>query len=375
MVFLVDQFKPSDYDESFFHKETYQRLKEMSKDNAVPHIIFHGPTGAGKKFMTNAFLTMIYGESISNLYTTYCSIPGSGNKVKTETIRKSNHHIVINPTGTNFDRYLVHEVIKKYASTNTLDFVQDPMSKFRTIQISDLDKLSHNAQTSLRRMIEVNANKCRFIMWCNNLSNVIGPLRSRCVVIRVPRPQPAELFAFLVYKAIELKTKPDMKCIMDIVRYSEQNIKTALWYLQIYSLNYDFRKKNNFYQMLDKLVGMILKCDLSASKNNRILIDENDDLDKNGELTTIESIRNVLFNMMITNYDAVSILRELENRLIQTKGLSEECRINIILIGSQVEYQLIRGRRDIIHFDQFVTQTMHAINMSRKLAMNQLILD
>lgn len=211
MPFLTDEYTPQTEEDIFFHAEIYDRLKKMSTDNSIPHIIFHGPIGAGKKTMINIFLKMIYGDGISKLYTTSYNIAGSGNKTKKETVQNSAHHIIINPTGTNFDRYLVHEIVKGYASSGTIELTQNPNSKFKTIQISNLDKLSHSAQTSLRRMIEINASICRFIMWCDNLSNVIGPLKSRCVCIRVPRPQPSELFSYLTCVSIKKKKIQNLK--------------------------------------------------------------------------------------------------------------------------------------------------------------------
>src|SRR5579872_7209743 len=239
MPFLIDEFTPKTYEDVFFHKEIYQRLKMMSIDNSIPHIIFHGPPGSGKKTMMSIFLKMIYGDEITKLYSTAYDIPGSGNKTKKEFVQNSSHHIIINPTNTNFDRYLVHEIVKRYAGSRTLELTQNPNSKFKTIQISNLDRLSHSAQTSLRRMIEVNASICRFIMWCDNLSNVIGPLKSRCVCIRISRPSRGELFSYLVYLALKKKKDPEMRPLMNIVKYSECNIKTAIWFLHFYLLGYD----------------------------------------------------------------------------------------------------------------------------------------
>jgi replication factor C subunit 3/5 len=297
--------------------------------------------------MINIFLRMIYNDNIDNLYTSNYNIAGSGSKVKIEHIQKSDHHIIINPTGTNFDRYLVHEVIKRYAGTNTLEFVQNPNSKFRTIQISDLDKLTHNAQTSLRRMIEVNSSKCRFIMWCDNLSNVIGPLKSRCVCIRVPRPPKSELFAYLVYTALKKRFDPQMDKLIEIVDYSECNIKTALWCLEFYMKGYDYI--TNYDVAIDNIVNLILQLDIA----------------------NIEKIRDVIFNILITNYTAVDILRSIENKLIKCPLLNDECRINIILKASEVSYNMIRGRRDIIHFDAFITEIMNIIGKSKQKNINK----
>src|SRR5579872_3093481 len=256
MPFLIDEFTPKTYEDVFFHKEIYQRLKMMSIDNSIPHIIFHGPPGSGKKTMMSIFLKMIYGDEITKLYSTAYDIPGSGNKTKKEFVQNSDHHIIINPTSTNFDRYLVHEIVKRYAGSRTIELTQNPNSKFKTIQISNLDRLSHSAQTSLRRMIEVNASICRFIMWCDNLSNVIGPLKSRCVCIRVPRPTPGNMFAYLTYVSLKKKFDPELVTISEIVKYSECNIRTALWCLQHYMLGFEY--KTNYNMAIDRMVNMIM---------------------------------------------------------------------------------------------------------------------
>lgn len=337
MPFLIDEYTPTSYESAFFHKDIYARLKMMSTDNSIPHVILHGAPGGGKKTMISLFLKMIYGDSIEKLYTTSYNIPGSGNKTKKEVVQNSAHHIIINPTNTNFDRYLVHEIVKKYAGSNTIELTQNPNSKFKTIQISNLDRLSHSAQTSLRRMIEVNASICRFIMWCDNLSNVIGPLKSRCVCIRVPRPPPGQLFAYLTYTAIKKKVAPEMKTLMEIVDYSECNIKTALWCLQLHVLGYD--NVTNYNIAIDKIVKMIMTCNIKM----------------------IEEIRHTFFNIWITNYEGVRIIKDVLRKIISSKELSEQCKANIVIRSSEIEYNMLRGRREIIHFDSFVISVMKLI--------------
>jgi DNA polymerase III delta prime subunit len=72
----------------------------MSKDREIPHIIFHGTNGSGKKTMINIFLRMIYGDNIDDLKTAVYNIMGSGNKLRKETFLHSDNHIIINPSGT-----------------------------------------------------------------------------------------------------------------------------------------------------------------------------------------------------------------------------------------------------------------------------------
>jgi replication factor C subunit 3/5 len=342
MPLLSDEFAPNAYEEIFFHKEIYERLKKMSQDNSIPHVIFHGAPGAGKKTMVRIFLKMIYGDGISKLYTTAYNIAGSGNKTKKEFIQNSVHHIIINPTSTNFDRYLVHEIVKRYAGSQTIELTQNPNSKFKTIQISNLDRLSHSAQTSLRRMIEVNASICRFVMWCDNLSNVIGPLKSRCVCIRIPRPSPGELFAYLTTIAIRKGFNPDLKPMCEIVDRSECNIKKALLFLQCYLAGFSY--DNNYHIAINNIVQMIKSCDL----------------------TKIEEIRDIFFNIWITNYEGVKIVRDILRQLIDSDELTEQCKANIIIRISELEYNLLRGRREVIHFNSMVVSIMKYISDQNK---------
>lgn len=334
MALLINEFTPKNIDEIFFHKGIYDMLEKMSHDDTIPHIIFHGPPGSGKKVMINIFLKMIYNDQINNLFVTHYNIPGSGNKVKKELVYNSKYHIVINPTGTNFDRYLVQEIVKKYANKRTLDLMENPNSKFRTIQISNLDKLSHNAQTSLRRMIETNSKTCRFITWCNKLSNIINPLKSRCICIRVPRPSKYQIMTYLLYISIIKKKNIDIKKLFEFAKYSECNIKTALWCFQFHI--YDYEHRMNYDIALDRIINLILDYDIKK----------------------IDIIRDILFNIMITNYKGVQILKSIENKLI-TLNINDTCKANIIIKFAEIEYNIIRGRRDIIHFDSLITNIIY----------------
>lgn len=348
MGFLIDDCAPQTVDDIFFHKDIYERLKKMSKENSIPHIIFHGPPGSGKKTMVDIFLDMIYkGESkitSSNRY----KIQGSGSKVKEETIEASRHHIVIKPTGTNFDRYLVHKVVKNYAASRAIASKSSLDSKFRVIQISNLDNLSQSAQNSLRRMIEVNSNRCRFIMWANNLSNVIGPLKSRGFCIRVPRPESSELFSYLTCVAVKYgRTDIKFDTIKEIVEYSENDIRSALWCLQSVMFGYSYKTK--YDEAIKSIVDLIYTCDLS-------------NIDKVEDETRI---RDRLFNLMITNYSPIEILKSIMKEFLEKPYINEKAKMEIVMQTAKTEYDMVRARREIIHFDAFVSAVMRILYMNR----------
>ena len=52
---------------------------------------------------------------------------------------------------------------------------------FKVVVIHEIDRLSANAQASLRRTMETYMPTCRIIANAESLSKVIAPLRSRCL--------------------------------------------------------------------------------------------------------------------------------------------------------------------------------------------------
>lgn len=45
--------------------------------------------------------------------------------------------------------------------------------------------------------MEKYVNKCRLILCAENIGRVLAPLRSRCLLIRVPAPNEQEIFSIL----------------------------------------------------------------------------------------------------------------------------------------------------------------------------------
>jgi len=86
------------------------------------------------------------------------------------------------------DRFVVQDVIKEMAQSKSLLAKKDSRIQFKVVVLSEVDRLSRQAQAALRRTMEKYASTCRLILICNNPSKVIDPLRSRCLGIRISAP-------------------------------------------------------------------------------------------------------------------------------------------------------------------------------------------
>ena len=329
----------SDPNKCFFHKDIFKKLEKISQDETLPHIIFYGNPGTGKKTMINIFLEMIFDKSIYKLDDSKYTVMSSGNNENEVIIKQSDHHIIIEPNNTNFDRYLIQEIVKEYAKKYPL-CIFEKSRKFKAVQINYLDNLSYYAQTSLRRTMEKYSKTCRFIMWCYSLSKVIEPLRSRCLCIHVPTQNNDQLLKWMYNICVLEKIKIRPHIIDMILDKSNGNLKSILWKLDLY--RYNKKVYNSYEEGINTLTNEIIQI-----KNNK-LIDNNFPIN-------IPKIREYIYKMYITNISLNIIIKDmLKNILYFNKDISKNKINDIINSASEFEYRLSKKRRDIIHLEAFV---------------------
>ena len=329
----------SDPRKCFFHKDIFKKLEKISQDETLPHIIFYGNPGTGKKTMINIFLEMIFDNSIYKLDDSKYTVMSSGNNECEVIIKQSDHHIIIEPNNTNFDRYLIQEIVKEYAKKYPL-CIFEKSRKFKAVQINYLDNLSYYAQTSLRRTIEKYSKTCRFIMWCYSLSKVIEPLRSRCLCIHIPTQTNDQLYKWMYNVCSLEKIKIKSQIMNTILNKSNGNLKSILWKLDLYRYN------NKIYNTYEEGINTIIN-EIINIKNNKI-INENFPIN-------IPKIREYIYKMYVTNISLNIIIKDiLKNILFHNKDISNEQINDIINSASEFEYRLSKKRRDIIHLEAFV---------------------
>lgn len=145
------------------HSNVKQKLNAYIENATVPHLIFHGPSGCGKRTIVNWFLKQIYNNHTQNMndYIMYVDC-AHGKGIK-----------------------FIREQIKFFAKTNLNITKETP---FKSIVLSNADKLTTDAQSALRRLIEVFSHSTRFFVIVEDKYRMLLPILSRLGDIYIPLP-------------------------------------------------------------------------------------------------------------------------------------------------------------------------------------------
>lgn len=63
----VDKYRPKTLDSMTVHKNLNQQLKNIASSNDFPHLLFYGPSGAGKKTRIMALLKQVFGSKVEKV--------------------------------------------------------------------------------------------------------------------------------------------------------------------------------------------------------------------------------------------------------------------------------------------------------------------
>jgi hypothetical protein len=151
------------------HQSIVQRLDDFIAKNQIPHIIFHGPSGSGKQTIVREFIHRIY----------------SGDKLKMKT-----HVMTVNCShgkGIQFIRDELKFFAKANAQTKS-NIDGGKSSEFKVIMLLNAHHLTVDAQSALRRCIELFSYNTRFFIVVENKDKLLNPILSRFCDIFVPTP-------------------------------------------------------------------------------------------------------------------------------------------------------------------------------------------
>jgi DNA polymerase III delta prime subunit len=146
------------------HQQIKDKLKYFHDIHKIPNIIFNGPSGSGKSTIVNEFISLIYNddaEKIKNMVMYVNCAHGKGIK-------------------------FIREELKFFAKTNINTNGGDI---FKSIILLNGDKLTMDAQSALRRCIELFSHNTRFFIIVEDKYKLLKPILSRFCEMYISEPE------------------------------------------------------------------------------------------------------------------------------------------------------------------------------------------
>ena len=377
MSLYVDKYKPKKLSE-MMNKEIAERLSKLAEQKHFPHLFFYGPSGCGKKTYIKAFLRQVYGDEIDNLKSEIRKFDLPNKTVDVPTI-SSRYHVEVNVIDTaNSDRIIIQEIVKDKGETtgdvktminkekksffeqndknneeennengeeNDDTFLKkkqggDDGNSFKVVILTEVDKLSKWAQHALRRTMEINSQKCRLILCCDSSSQIMEPVRSRCLCIRIPAPNIDEIS--LILKDVSKKEGFSIsdQIANEIAVRSNRSLKKSLLALEKIKWSLDNNEAfevpiSDWEEEVAKITDKIL-----SEQTPHCLLE----------------IREKFYKLLAHCIPADDILKVLINELI--KRCDTELCFDLIQIAATFDSRIRDGSKPIFHLEAFTASFM-----------------
>lgn len=156
----IEKYRPQTLNDMIDHNEKIQTLRKLINTKQLTHLIFYGPPGCGKTSMILACAREMYGDQMSK----YILELNASDERGIETVR-----------------------------TIIPQFIKASAAMIKLIILDEVDAMTYDAQSALRRVIEKYSKTSRFCLICNNINKIIPGLQSRCAKMRFGRLSNSEI--------------------------------------------------------------------------------------------------------------------------------------------------------------------------------------
>ncbi|GAA5927968.1 replication factor C subunit 5 [Sporobolomyces koalae] len=356
MALLVDKYRPKSLSDLDYHPELSGRLRALASGD-FPHTLFYGPSGAGKKTRIMATLRELFGPGVEKLRIEQRTFKTTSNRKIDINVVQSNYHIEITPSDAgNYDRQIVQELLKDIAQTQQVDL--NAKKRFKVVIINEADGLSRDAQSALRRTMEKFTANLRVVLCANSTAKIIGPIRSRCLLLRVGAPSEEQIDAVLQKTADldHMPLPPHVSQLLSLI--SNGNLRRALLSLEaLYTQDSTYNTISPSHSLLSTGVQSSKDLDVvprpdwekyAAKCAERVL----------GEQTPARllEVRGMLYELLVHCIPAPLVLSSITRRLLDR--VDEQIKPDVAYWAAFYDHRLRQGNKPIFHLEAFVAKIM-----------------
>ena len=235
----VEKYRPKSSDEILLDPFIKVKIDKMLQNKSIPNLIITGEPGTGKTSTIICLAKQIYPEKYYSEYV-----------------------LELNASD---DRGLsmINKTIYPFCKKKT-----DGINKL--IILDECDSITPKAQNLLSNIIAEFRKNTRFVFICNDCSQIIESIQSRCMIIKYPRISKIDLYFKIEAICKEEKMKYTKDGIESLLFVSDMDIRQAINNLECIYYAFSTLTNESVYNMVDKPKPVYIEKIINDCLNERL---------------------------------------------------------------------------------------------------------
>ncbi|SBS91235.1 replication factor C subunit 2, putative (RFC2) [Plasmodium ovale curtisi] len=324
----VEKYRPKKLDDIVHQTNAISMLKEVIKTKNMPHLIFHGPPGTGKTSAINALAHELFGkENISERVLELNASDDRGINVVREKIKA----------------YTRISISKNKINNET----NEPLPPWKLVVLDEADMMTEDAQSALRRIIEIYSNVTRFILICNYIHKISDPIYSRCSCYR--------------FQGIPINIKKEK--LLYICNNENINISDDALTKIIETTQGDLRRAVSVLQLCSCIASKITVeyvLDLSGLPDNDIILKIVDSC----KVKDFKILEKTIQDIIEDGFDVSYIFKALNEYFVMCQDINDSIKYQILMELSRHDFRLHNGATKYIQLMSFASSVHSLLNQA-----------
>lgn len=297
----VDKYRPNRIDD-IIGQDNIKELLNMSIQNGnMPNLLFHGAPGTGKTSTASSIVMQLYGP----------------HKIDDNVLE-------LNASDENGIGVIRDKIIRYAGFSVGSPDVNYANPTFKTIILDEADTMTSEAQTALKKVMELTCNITRFIIICNYDAKIINAIKSRCADFKFVQISNDIMIQKLKYIAEREKMQVPDDIYSHITRICKGDARRSINTLQ--NLKYlPVITEQNLYNITsfidDKYIDQYWEYIVSSE---------------------ISHLKPIVQDIINSGFPIINILNCIKDKIIISE-ISDKKKADIIIYLGKIERMIIKG--------------------------------
>ena len=250
----VEKYRPKNSTEILLEPFIKQKIEKILEIKSIPNMIITGEPGTGKTSTILFLAKQIYGDKYSDNVLELNASDDRGLSI-------------INNTIYPFCK-------KKTGCINNNDKKSTKYPNHKLVILDEADSITPKAQNLLSNIISEFRKNTRIVFICNDCTQIIESIQSRCMIIKYPRINSFNLYQKIEYICKEEKIPYTKEGINTLLFVSDQDIRQSINNLECIYYSFGQLDEMIVYKLIDKpkpyYITQILQSCYTNDFNNTI---------------------------------------------------------------------------------------------------------